>query len=229
MKRTVVYAGTRNIYKNMTTAAKSLLSHTRVDRVWFLIEDDDFPEALPAVIKTKNVSGQKWFDPDGPNARKRWSWMALMKLALPEVFPELERVLWLDVDTIVRKDIGQLFDTDLGGCYLAAAEEPMRSKRPFMYFNAGVMVMDLCRLRDGKAKDLIRLANGYPMDFPDQDAINLLCQGKIKPISPYFNSNYWIVEMPDPAIEHFAADREYTERKLWKEYEGKEWRVLRCR
>ena len=226
MKRIVVYAGTRNIYKNMVTAAKSLLNHTRVDRVWFLIEDDEFPEELPAVIKTKNVSGQEWFDPDGPNARKRWSWMALMKLALPEVFPELGRVLWLDVDTIVRKDIGELFGTDLEGCYIAAAEEPMRSKRPFRYFNAGVMVMDLTRLRDGKAKDLIRLANGHPMDFPDQDAINLLCQGKIKEISPYFNSNYWIVEMPDPAIEHFAADREYTERALWKEYENKEWRVI---
>ena len=226
MKRIVVYAGTRNIYKNMITAAKSLLNHTRVDRVWFLIEDDEFPEELPAVIKTKNVSGQEWFDPDGPNARKRWSWMALMKLALPEVFPELGRVLWLDVDTIVRKDIGELFGTDLEGCYIAAVEEPMRSKRPFKYFNAGVMVMDLTRLRDGTARRLIDMANGRVLDFPDQDAINLICQGSIKEISPYFNSNCWIVEMPDPAIEHFAADRNYTERALWKEYENKEWRVI---
>ena len=71
--RTAVYAGTRNVYQNMTTAAKSLLSHTHVDRVWFLIEDDLFPEALPDVIRTKNVSGQTWFDPEGPNAKKRWS------------------------------------------------------------------------------------------------------------------------------------------------------------
>ena len=226
MKRTVVYAGTRNIYRNMATAAKSLLSHTRVDRVWFLIEDDTFPEELPAVIKTKNVSGQTWFDPEGTNARKRWSWMALMKLALPEVFPELSRVLWLDVDTIVNKDIGELFSTDLEGCYVAAAEEPMRSKPPFRYYNTGVMIMDLTKLRDGKARDMIRKANGFPMDFPDQDAINIHCQGMIKPISPYFNSNYWIVEVDDPAITHYAADRHYEEHELWKQYERMEWRVI---
>ena len=35
MSKIVVYAGTRNVYGNMVTAAKSLLCHTRVDRVWF--------------------------------------------------------------------------------------------------------------------------------------------------------------------------------------------------
>ena len=226
MSRVVVYAGTRNIYKNMVTAAKSLLSHTRVDRVWFLIEDDEFPEKLPDVIRTLNVSWQTWFDPEGPNAKKRWSYMALMKLALPALFPGMNRIMWLDVDTIVRKDIGDLFDVELDGCYLAAVEEPMRSKKPFMYFNAGVMVMDLKAMRGETMTALVRMANGYPMDFPDQDAINLICQGRIKPIRPYYNSNYWIVEVDDPAIQHYAADRNYTEHELWKEYERMEWRIV---
>lgn len=226
MSRVVVYAGTRNIYKNMVTAAKSLLSHTRVDRVWFLIEDDTFPEKLPGVIKTLNVSGQTWFDREGPNAKKRWSYMALMKLALPALFPGMSKIVWLDVDTIVRKDIGELLDTKLGDCILGAVEEPMRSKAPFRYYNTGVMVMNLEAMRGETMNALVWMANGYPMDFPDQDAINLVCQGRIKPISPYYNSNYWIVEVDDPAIQHFAADRTYWERDLWKEYEQMEWRVI---
>lgn len=227
--RTAVYAGTRNVYQNMTTAAKSLLSHTHVDRVWFLIEDDLFPEALPDVIRTKNVSGQTWFDPEGPNAKKRWSYMALMKLALPEVFPELDRILWLDVDTIVNKDIGDLFDMDLEDNLIAAAEELMRSKPPFRYFNTGVMVMDLDGLRGLAAENLIRLANGHEMQFPDQDAINLCLQWKIKKISATYNSNYWIEEVDDPAVTHFAADRFYEERRLWKQYENMDWRDIECR
>ena len=224
MRKVVVYAGTRNVYHNMVVAAKSLLCHTHIDRVWFLIEDDEFPEELPAVIKTKNMSGQQWF-PDGPNTRKRWSYMSLLRLALPEILPEEDRVLWLDIDTIVNADITDLMKTDLDGCYVAAVEEPIRSKDPFLYYNAGVMVMDLKKLRDGMADLLIRYVNRVDMRFPDQDVINLLCQGRIKPVSPYWNSNIWIVEVSDPGITHFAADRNYERHKLWQKYEQMEWRV----
>lgn len=224
MRKVAVYAGTRNVYHNMTVAAKSLLSHTQMDRVWFLIEDDEFPEELPAVIKTKNMSGQQWF-PEGPNTRKRWSYMSLMRLALPEILPEEDRVLWLDIDTIVNADITDLFGTELDGCYVAAAEEPIRSKDPFLYFNAGVMILDLKKLRDGMADLLIRYVNRVDMRFPDQDVINLLCQGRIKPISPYWNSNKWIVEVSDPGITHFAADRNYEKQPLWQQYDRMEWRV----
>ena len=224
MRKVVVYAGTRNVYHNMVVAAKSLLCHTQIDRVWFLIEDDEFPEELPAVIKTKNMSGQQWF-PDGPNTRKRWSYMSLLRLALPEILPEEDRVLWLDIDTIVNTDITDLMKTDLDGCYVAAVEEPIRSKDPFLYYNAGVMVMDLKKLRDGMADLLIRYVNRVDMRFPDQDVINLLCQGRIKPVSPYWNSNIWIVEVSDPGITHYAADRNYERHKLWQKYEQMEWRV----
>ena len=224
MRRAVVYAGTRNLYKNMVTSAKSLLMHTRVDRVYFLIEDDEFPEPLPGVVKCFNVSGQKWFDPAGPNFGTRWTYMTLIRLALPEILPGEDRVLWLDVDTIVNRDIGELLDTDMAGCYVAAAEEPIRCKPPFRYFNAGVLLMDLEQLRDGKYWDLITLVNERKMDFPDQDAINLLCQTRILEISPTYNSNKWITEVTDPAITHFAANRRYTEDPLWQRYEHAEWR-----
>ena len=189
-----------------------------------MIEDDEFPEELPAVIKTKNMSGQQWF-PEGPNTRKRWSYMSLLRLALHEILPEEDRVLWLDIDTIVNADITDLFGTELDGCYVAAAEEQIRSKDPFLYFNAGVMILDLKKLRDGMADLLIRYVNRVDLRFPDQDVINLLCQGRIKPISPYWNSNIWIVEVSDPGITHFAADRNYEKQPLWQQYDRMEWRV----
>ena len=225
MRSVAVYSGTRNIYHNMTVAAKSLLYHTHMDRVWFLIEDDEFPEELPDVIRTKNMRGQTWF-PDGPNTRKRWSYMSMLRLALPEILPEEDRVLWLDVDTICNRDVTELIRTDLDGCYVGMAEEPIRSRRPFRYYNAGVMPMDLEKLRDGTYLELIRYVNSREMDFPDQDVLNLLCQTKIREISPYWNSNKWIVEVSDPGITHFAADRAYERQPLWQEYDRKEWRVI---
>ena len=88
------------------------------------------------------------------------------------------------------------------------------------------MLMDLEKLRDGMAAELIRLVNTREMDFPEQDAINLLCQTRIHEISPHWNSNRWIVEVSDPGITHFAADRKYELQPLWRQYEQMDWRVI---
>lgn len=210
----------------MVTAAKSLLKNNPIiDRVYFLIQDDEFPEPLPDVITCINVNGQTWFYADGVNYNSKWTYMTLMRLALPEILPDEHRVLWLDVDTIVVDNIDPLFGVDLDGCYFGAVEEPSRSKRPFMYFNAGVLLIDLDALRDGKYKQLIKLVNGFKMDFPDQDAINLSCQKQIKPISPIYNSCCWTAEPLNPKIIHFAADRNYSERALFRNYAQMEWGV----
>ena len=228
MRKVAVYAATRNIYKNMCTACKSLLMHNVLDRVYFLTEDDTFPEPLPDVIKCINVSDQAYFPPDGANYNSRWTYMTLMRLELPELLPDKDRVLWFDVDTIVQADISELFTVDLGDCYFGAAEEPGRSKRPFIYHNSGVMPIDLAALRDGKYKQLIKLVNGFKMDFPDQDAINLACQQQIKIISPTYNSCPWTAQPIDAKIIHFAADRQYNQRFLFTLYENQSWEAIKC-
>jgi len=40
----------------MITAAKSLLEHSNVEKIYFLIEDDIFPYELPQEIECINVS-----------------------------------------------------------------------------------------------------------------------------------------------------------------------------
>ena len=54
--RAAVYNGTRNLYENMLAAAKSLLVHSNVEKIYFLIEDDIFPYDLPPEIECINVS-----------------------------------------------------------------------------------------------------------------------------------------------------------------------------
>ena len=224
MRRVVVYAGTRNIYHNMVVAARSLLWHTRMDRVVFLIEDDTFPEPLPGVIETMNVSGQKFFPPDGPNFNSRWTYMTLMRLALPELLPKEHRALWLDVDTIVTDDIGDLFDEDLGGCCIGAVREPPWSRPGRVYYNAGVLLMDLDAMRGDVFMRLIQRINTVRMDFKDQDAINDVLGGRIHDLSPIWNASEWTAKPDDSRITHFAADRHYIRQPLFIEYEQRNWR-----
>jgi hypothetical protein len=40
----------------MVHAAKSLLMYSNVEKIYFLIEDDEFPYELPPEIECKNVS-----------------------------------------------------------------------------------------------------------------------------------------------------------------------------
>lgn len=227
MRRVAVYAGTRNVYPMMETAAKSLLNTTRVDRVWFLIEDEAFQKPLPEVIRCMDVSGQTWFTPDGPNFHSYWTYMTLIRLALPEILADESRCLWLDCDTLCMKDIGPLFDLDMKGNAVAMAEEPSRSRRPFVYHNAGVCLMDLEKLRGERMADMIRMINTRKFSAPDQDVLNLRLQTEILTLDPTWNSgNEWTAMVPNPAIQHFAGDRKYTTRPAWREAEAMEWRDI---
>lgn len=58
--KVAAYAGTRNLYPDMVTAAKSLTKNSSVDIIYFLIEDSVFPEKLPDHIKCIDVSDQKF-------------------------------------------------------------------------------------------------------------------------------------------------------------------------
>ena len=227
MRKTAVYAGTRNVYPCMGAAAKSLLRECRgkIDRVYFLTEDDAFPEELPDVVRCVNVK-DRFIQPGSANYDNPWTYMTMARLALHRILPDEERVLYLDVDTIAMQNTVDLFDIDLEGNLIGGVREPKRCLDPFMYVNAGVLLMDLEKLRGGFGDEMREIASRKTLKCPDQDAINLICQGRILPISPYYNSNYWIVEVDDPAVTHYAADRNYWEHRLWKEYEQMEWRVL---
>ena len=118
MRKVAVYAGTRNVYPCMAAAAKSLLHECRhIDQVYFLTEDDAFPEELPDVIRCINVK-DSFTKAGSVNYENPWTWMTMARLALHRILPDEERVLYLDVDTIVMFDMSELFDADLDGCLI---------------------------------------------------------------------------------------------------------------
>ena len=89
----VCYAATRNIYHKIIPSVRSLLDHN-VAEIVVLAEDDELP--LPCEVI--NVSGQTVFNET--NTRTNFTYMSLMRLLLADLIPD-ERVLYLDVDTIV--------------------------------------------------------------------------------------------------------------------------------
>ena len=209
--RAAVYTGTSNLYGGMIAASKSLIANSNVEKIYLLIEDDKFPVKLPDMIETINASKiwQDYISPDSPNMKSRFSYMAVIRPAFCHIFPELDRILSLDVDTMVRSDVSALWDLDLTGYYIAGASEPHHSRDGIISINAGVVMMNLEMLRDGRADIIMDCLNRHELNFVDQDAMTCLCQGRILPIDNRYNGTKWTGCRDECFIKHFAGIKDW--------------------
>lgn len=217
--KAAVYSGTRNLYKSMVAAAKSLLIHSDVEKIYFLIEDDQFPYELPSEIECINVSNQTFFNKNGPNYKTSWTYMALMKAAYSKIFPQLDTILSLDVDTIINENISDLWNIDISKYYIAAVKEPQKSYGDFIYINIGVALFNLKKIRNDKKDDeIIHLLNSIKLNYPEQDCINILCQNYIYPLSPNYNITNYTIGATHKKIIHYAAVKNWQDLPLFQKY-----------
>lgn len=222
MDRVAVYAGTRNIYQQMYTSLKSLLIHNRMDRVYLMIEDKQFPFPLPEKVRTVQVF-DTLFPAGSANSTSQYSYMDMMRCALGTIFEDEGRMLWLDDDVIVKDDITELFDLDMTDYLVAATAEPQNCNRLFRYVNVGVAMhnLDLMRMR-GTEDEMIWQLNHRKFGWPGQDAINICCQGRILEFGSEFNSCPWVNPCRHPKVVHYAAIADFTDKRDYKKYEAME-------
>ena len=210
--KTVVYGATRNIYKSLIPCVNSLVQNGNVDEIILLIEDDRLPFDLKGNISCIDVSNQKWFDPKGANASKRWTYMTMMKCCLTKLLPEYERIVFLDCDTIVLHDLSELFEMDMTGKWygLVPQDTDGRDGRftKGTYYNCGVLVANLKEVNEDILIHALQ-TKGY--EFPEQDCINELCQGKILPLKGRWNRSPYTINDTELYIRHYAANPKWYE------------------
>ena len=207
--RAAVYSGTRNIYDRMLIAAKSLLMHSNVEKIYFLIEDDQYPYELPEEIECMNISGQTYFPSDGPNFNNVCTYMVLIRAAYAKIFPDLDRILSIDMDTVVNENISELWDLDLTDYYLAAVEEQELSQKEGSYINMGVAMLNLKKIRDDKKDDeLINALNNYWYRYKEQDCFNEIFHGNILILPSDYNACIQAAPPKHEKITHFAGHYE---------------------
>ena len=221
-----VYTGTRNLYGDMQTAAKSLIAHSDVDKVWLLVEDDEYDCWLPDFCEVVNVSGQQFFPHDGPNMNSQFTYMAMIRCAfalMPE-FDGVDRILSLDVDTICERRVSDIWELPIDGYYFAAVREPHRAVGNLLYTNAGVTLMNLDMLRDGKAEECVHALNSWRYKWIDQDVMNYLCQGRIYQMPAEYNACDF-TRHDYSRIRHFASLRakKWRNEGLVEKYRKMSW------
>ena len=112
---------------------------------------------------------------------------ALIKFDLHNFFKDLNLLLYIDGDIIIKKDLFALFKTDLSNSYLAASYEFWKyietEKFKFgvwdknFYFNSGVMLLNLEKLRNDCITEKLwdYKINKAKTALMDQESLNVVC------------------------------------------------------
>ena len=122
---------------------------------------------------------------------------AIYKFSIPKILDKLDKVLYLDGDIIVKKDLCELYNCGLENNYIGAVKDTIGlSKslyRLFMnqnafYFNSGVLLMNLKKMRnDNVTEKLLEYRKKEYNELMDQDALNYVLRGKVKELSFLYN------------------------------------------
>jgi len=151
---------------------------------------------------------------------------ALFRLLIPDIFRENKYVLWMDVDTICRSNIADLYDKIDENCMLKCVKDigtlsllrrhpkKIGLNRYHKYFSTGVLVFNIELFRKQVTfKQMMQLCEEKKFPYPDQDLLNILCENNVQ-----YTSMDWNVmccncrAYQNPKIIHYVWD------KPWKSF-----------
>ena len=160
------------------------------------------------------------------------------RLVLPQLLPDVERLIYLDADTLVSSDLTALWESDLAGNFLGVIKDPGIGVEPRparkedwwgyrllgpndgeQYFNAGVLLMDLHLFRQYSIslyfyQFVIETIMFYVLE--DQDALNLFFHGAVAFLPLEHNYITKFIDIEPRAIEAVSLLHYLGPRKPWK-------------
>lgn len=196
-------------------AILSLLA-TRTEPVRINVLTDPDPRADPLLrsvaarhgveIRIIDTAQEKGHGFDSLSDYNRRSTATYRRIFLPDLLPDLDQVIYLDADVMVRTSLAPLWDMELGGAPVAAVSDPWMSTVPAVkedfpggYFNAGVLLLDLRSWREEGLTEIcvaeiqrsqrLASADGSTVSASpyEQTPLNRVVKGRWKSVSPEWN------------------------------------------
>ncbi|SOB91153.1 lipopolysaccharide biosynthesis glycosyltransferase [Ureibacillus xyleni] len=168
-----------------------LENNTSGSSIHFYILDNDISNEnkknLDMAIKKNNLTSLSYLQInssliEGKVVNGHISEAAYYRILLPQILFEIKKVIYLDCDVIVKKDIKQLWDINIDDYAIAAVGIKDFSHSSIIglpsdapYFNSGVMLMNLKKWRE---ENLLEKVLNFIRNNPDklllwdQDALN---------------------------------------------------------
>lgn len=172
---------------------------------------DDTIKKLKLIVKTRGVIKFFYFDFAEldkfnrlPNMR-HFSTTAYAKALIPNILSDLDKVLYIDADTLILGSLKELWGTELKDNYVAAVQDEAywgyldKVLNKIVYnnlykgvknmFNSGLMLLNLKKCREDSIRDkfLYQMRNVKHF-FGDETIFYYLFYGKILYVAPKWNS-----------------------------------------
>ena len=210
-------------------ALSNASNHFDIYVVYSSLTEDDFKMmeralgSADAVIHRVTVD-EKIFD--SAPVLSRISKETYYRLLISELIPDdVHRILYIDPDTVVIRDLSKLYNLDLKGNVLAAGTHMKGIVRKFNvnrlglkkdsnYFNAGVMLIDVDKWKEyAPAEKILKFIsdNIKKLKLGDQDVVNMMFEDKIL----LFDERYYNL---DEKIFFAKSFRIYTSQPINREW-----------
>ncbi len=213
----IFYACDDGFVKYMIVSIKSLIENSSAENSYsiYILHDSISKEMQNETLKltTNNVS-IKFVNVKKPLKRIRkqlplrdyYSKTTYYRMFIANMFPEYEKVIYIDSDTIVNADMAELYAINLGDNYVGACHEQAMVQTEVYgnyveqvmginrndYFNAGLLLINCNAFRKYKVLhqfiDLLGVYNFVVTQ--DEDYLNVICHNKVL----WLNSG-WNVEV----------------------------------
>lgn len=140
------------------------------------------------------------------NPQKGFSDVLFIRCLFPKIFKDFDKILHLDIDVFcLREGIEELWDMSLDNTYVRAAIDPHVTWNPNCcedyyntqtkrYFNAGVMLLNLAKIREDGLDDVLEKWT-KDWDFTiircnlhDQTLLNYFFREHVEVLSPIWNN-----------------------------------------
>jgi len=156
---------------------------------------------------------------------KEFSISTFARLWLPDFYPDLQRVLYIDCDTVVLQDLGGLWCTELPGTksvagVLDALSEENKRKVGLAaddpYINAGVMLIDVAKWRMAGTEETFvsyLREHGGVVPHNDQGVINACLTNEIVVLPPTFNVMSYCLALSFDELRTYKKPVGYYERR----------------
>ena len=153
---------------------------------------------------------------------------AYYRLSLSSLLPEVDKIIWVDGDTLIFEDLTNLINISMDGLYYKGFLDypyPMESFnfKGDHYICSGVMLINLKKLREDNMEPKIETfikENNDKLVQHDQTVINVLFQDNIGALPiKYGIFNFTDMEMVNDYSNRLVAKNKYTKNEILQAYE----------
>lgn len=213
-----------NYYQYLQWSVQSLLEHNKVTKLYVFTEDGKLPYTIPCDYEVIKVPKHKFFTPDNPNMNSHYTWISMARMLAPELIPNEDKLMYLDVDTIICDSLIPLWETDLTGKWFGCIPEVYFKPFGCTYYNAGVLLMNLKQMRqDNATKLFMNELNHFRYQYHEQDVLNKYAvPDNVVAVDTRYNESNCCGFTDNPAIIHYAGCFDWYKSKTVYRWEYRE-------